>query len=498
MVPLQQNSYVKKMNVDKKAKTAAIWAYSGTFAKICIQFVSQIILARQLGPGEYGVFAVGLTVVSLSVLFADSGAGAALIQKKQLENDDIAFSLTVQLMLGALITAAIMLCAPAIADFYGEPRAINVIRWLAIVVMLTAVGSISNCLLKRTLDFKTIQLAQVTGFFCGYVLVGIPLSLNGYGVWSLVAAWVMQSLVNISICYYRVKHPLSLTLRGGDKILSFGFTTMLSNLASWFSANVDKVVVGRFFSTAELAVYTIPFTFLGTLCSQFIATLQPVFFSSASRLQDDKDTLMANLLIIIEIVCLLIIPILATIATVPEVVIQVIYGAKWVPAAPIMQAAAISFVFVSISGLLTPVLWGVGRVKIELFPQLATGLGLLLATIAFAHQSMLTIAWIVSVLFCFRLAWIIVSINYIFKLPSSAICKALAPGVITALVCSLVAKIISKIFDYYKVNDFMVFIILVLISILVVIFCLHVMKNNILSKSLRKKLSEINIITRFV
>ncbi|MGU5767038.1 lipopolysaccharide biosynthesis protein [Aeromonas allosaccharophila] len=477
------------MNVDRKAKKAVMWAYAGTFAKICIQFVSQIILARQLGPGEYGVFAVGLTVVSLSVLFADSGAGAALIQKKQLENTDIAFSLTVQLILGSLITAAIMLCAPAIADFYGEPRTISVIRWLAIVVLFTAVGSVSNCLLKRNLDFKTIQLAQVTGFFCGYVLVGIPLSLSGYGVWSLVAAWVIQSVVNISICYYRVRHPLSLTLVGGGGVLNFGLTTMLSNLASWFSSNVDKVVVGRFFSTAELAVYTIPFTFLGTLCSQFITTLQPVFFSSASRLQEEKDTLQANLLFIIEVVCLLIIPILATIATIPDVVIQVIYGRNWLPAADIMQAASIGFIFFSISGLLTPVLWGVGRVKNELFPQIATAITLLTIAVVLAQYSMLAISWGVSFLFSLRLIWIIISTANALKCSVYILIKPLLPGVLSAVVCSLSASY-SHRFQLFNTHSLIwEFIFHIIMSVLILISCVIFMKNRILSKALSAKIT---------
>ena len=64
-----------------KSIRAAGWGYLGSIVRLVVQILAQIVLARLLGPNDYGLFAIGVILVSLTFLFSDV-ASSALIQIK--------------------------------------------------------------------------------------------------------------------------------------------------------------------------------------------------------------------------------------------------------------------------------------------------------------------------------------------------------------------------------------------------------------------------------
>jgi O-antigen/teichoic acid export membrane protein len=61
----------------KKSVTAFLWGTGGAFGRIFLQFGVQVVLARLLGPAEYGIFALGVIVVMMSTYFSDIGLPTA-------------------------------------------------------------------------------------------------------------------------------------------------------------------------------------------------------------------------------------------------------------------------------------------------------------------------------------------------------------------------------------------------------------------------------------
>jgi hypothetical protein len=104
------------------------------------------------------------------------------------------------------------------------------------VILINALTSLSTNLLKKALDFKVLQIGQISSYLIGYGCVGIPLAAAGYGCASLVTAWVVQSIGNLAIVYARVRHPLAfrLWIPGGGDMLGYGVTVLATNLINWY------------------------------------------------------------------------------------------------------------------------------------------------------------------------------------------------------------------------------------------------------------------------
>ena len=65
-----------------RSLTAFLWGAGGSIVKIILQFAAQVVLARLLGPTEYGLFALGVIVVGLQYIFFRHGLSLRPDSKK--------------------------------------------------------------------------------------------------------------------------------------------------------------------------------------------------------------------------------------------------------------------------------------------------------------------------------------------------------------------------------------------------------------------------------
>ncbi len=196
------------MTILSRALGAAAWGYAGTFLKFALQFGVQSILARALGPEAFGIFAVGVVVVSFAMFFGDV-ASSALILQAEVRAEEVRFAFTWQILVSSLAALVIYFIAPTIATLSVGENAVFAIRVLSLICIFTAFGGVSCSLLRKNLSFKKIQFCQISGYVVGYAFVGLP-----YGLLyqsnenALVFAWVAQAIVTSSLYYCFARHSL--------------------------------------------------------------------------------------------------------------------------------------------------------------------------------------------------------------------------------------------------------------------------------------------------
>ncbi len=69
----------------------------------------------------------------------------------------------------------------AIATFFDDPLVEGMMHWLALASLLTAAAGPATCLLQRDLNFRALGLIGLAGYAVGYLGVGVPMALAGYG-----------------------------------------------------------------------------------------------------------------------------------------------------------------------------------------------------------------------------------------------------------------------------------------------------------------------------
>lgn len=384
--------------------TAFLWGGGGAFLRLFMQMAAQIVLARLLGPEQYGLFAMSVVVMSFAAFFSDIGMAYGLIQRKVLDDTHIRFVFGWQIVLGVAVAGLLALLAGPLAEFFRESRLQAIVLVLAPVAFLQAVSAVSLNLLKRELDFKALQIAQTIGYFLGYVCIGIPLALGGAEVWSLVAAWTMQSLVSLVLMYRVVRHPLAPLLRHPDagSMGHFGGTVLLTNLTNWLIGNVDRTVVARTLDSASVGLYANAYNLVSVPSSTMLGFMQPVLYSACAKVQDDPQRIRKAYLMLMAGIALTVMPVFIAMSAVADTLVLALYGERWAQAAAVLQPIALAMPFALLWGITTPVLWNTGRATLEFKMQIPlAGLWLIGAWIA-VQYSLALLAWTVLGLFVLR------------------------------------------------------------------------------------------------
>src|SRR5215213_7279061 len=88
------------------AERALKWSAFTTVARFALQLAAQVALARMLGPGNFGVYGIGLAVLTFVGFLSGASFSYSLMLQPTLTRDDIRFSFTWQMMAGLFSAAA--------------------------------------------------------------------------------------------------------------------------------------------------------------------------------------------------------------------------------------------------------------------------------------------------------------------------------------------------------------------------------------------------------
>lgn len=393
-----------RTSLGSRSITAFLWGGGGAFLRLFLQIATQVILARVLGPEQYGLFAMGVIVISFSAFFSDVGIAYGLIQRQHLDSTHIRFVFTWQLVLGLVAAGVLASLSGILAEFFSEPRMAPLILALAPLVLLQAASAVSLNLLKRELDFKSMQIAQTIAYLVAYVCLGIPLALAGAQVWALVVAWAVQSLLSLVLMYRVARHPLGLLFRHDDarSMGYFGGTVLLTNITNWFIGNIDRVVLARTLSSVSVGLYANAYNLVNTPASTLLGFMQPVMYSACAKMQDDPERIRKVYLMLMAGIALGIMPVFFAMAAVANTLVLGLYGQRWVEAAEVLRPIALAMPIVLLWGITTPVLWNSGRATLEFKLQLPLVALWLIAVLLAVQYSLAALAWTVLGLLLLR------------------------------------------------------------------------------------------------
>lgn len=430
-----------------KAMHAFKWNVLGVVVRILLQFGAMIVLARLIEPAGFGFFGGSLLVYGLAVLMAELGLGMALVQRHELTEDIRRTAWAYLLLSHTAVAALVFVGAPWFAGFLGATDLQDGIRAMAPAVLLTAFLVMPMMELRRRIDFRRLQMAQMTGYFAGYVLTAIPLAALGWGGWSLVMALLVQQFVMAIICIRAAPQPLRprwSKLPVG--LPAFGVRVVGSNMANWVTENLDNLLVARFKGLTALGVYSVSYSLARTPVNHVVNMIQQIVFSTSSRVQNDDASLVRGYLALLKAVGLATLPVFFGAAVVADSVIEGLYGERWAQAGPVFAALCVAMPFHALMAVAGPILWGRGRTGVELKVQIGVAAALLLVLMLLMGQSLAVLAWGVCAVYAGRAIWLTVALAKDLTIPLARILRALASPAMLAVLTMILLGLLDSLF----------------------------------------------------
>ncbi|MCV2370152.1 oligosaccharide flippase family protein [Paucibacter oligotrophus] len=402
-------------SLTKRAMRAVAWGYGGTFVRMAMQLGAQAVLARLLGPAEFGVFAALMLLAAVAVLAADL-VSAPIIQSADLTAEQLAFACACQLFGSLLVAILVMACLPFYRAMFPLLDDIGLgLAFMAAGTLVTGLSGVSLSLLRRHLRYREIQTAQVAGYFAGYILLAIPLALAGFKTYQvLVLAWLGQAVVSSALLYAAERHAwtLSFSVRANAKFLTFGAQISLGNIGNWLASSGDRVLVTKFAGPVEIGYYNTMLNLLMTPVVQLAASLNTVAFSVAA--QSSQETRRRGALAYLNLTAMVACLLYGVFFAFPESFVALIYGPRWLGGAAFVQPFCLAAVGFAIGAAANAVLTSTGKGSAVAMVQAATACLLLIAVFVALRSSVLLAAqWMAGVYLLRAIALTLLSLRHV-------------------------------------------------------------------------------------
>ncbi len=426
---------------------AALWGASGSALQIALQFGIQVVLARLLGPEQYGLFAMAAAVISLGGFFT-YGLATGLVQKRTLGDTDVCFANFWQLVVGAAVAAAVFALAGPAAAFFQEPRVAPLIQALAVLCLVQALSAVSGALLNRDLDLKSVQLASLGAYALGYGLVGVPLALAGYGVDALVMAFLVQTVAVAAIQYARKRHALGLLVRHPEAgwFLRYAAAVSATQINNWTLMQLPRFVVGRLLPSTAVGLYVMPYNLVTQLAGT-VSGVQTPLFSAGARVQGDSARLRSVFLTMLAVTALLGAPAFIGMAAAAHTLVLAVYGEAWLESAPLLCAFALAMPLYIATAMGTPMLWNSGRTTQELTSQFPIVFVLAAGAWVAAQHSLAAVAWVMLGIFALRFVVITAAACRALRLGLRDVARACQAGVLVSVVVAAAILFVDPLAD---------------------------------------------------
>jgi len=343
------------------------WSVAGQIGQQALRLLIGVVLARLLSPREFGLVSMVTVLSGFALVFQELGFGAAIVQKKGVEQDHLCSVFWLSLVSGSSLTILFVIVAPLVADFYGEPVLLPLTMLIAFNFLFSSLGTVQQNLMVKALEFRALTFVNLVsiGLSGG---VAIVLAFSGLGVWSLAVHSVSASILTAGILWKLSDWSPQFVFRWSALRELFGFSISLAGTQTlnYWARNVDNLLIGRFLGTAPLGLYSRAYSFLLFPISNVSNVISRVMFPSLSRIQEDRLKVKRVFLRVTKVIALVNFPLLLGLLAVATPFVLALFGSQWSEMIPLVRLFSLLGITQSIGTLNGNLYLSQGRADLQL------------------------------------------------------------------------------------------------------------------------------------
>ncbi|MFT5214589.1 MAG: teichuronic acid exporter [Patiriisocius sp.] len=335
-------------SLKQKTISGLLWSFIDNFSKLGLTFVIGIILARLLDPREFGLIGMITIFIALSQSLVDSGFTQALIRKKDCTQADYSTVFYFNLFIGIILYTVLFFSAGAISRFFDEPQLLLIVQVVGLSIIVNAFTIVQRARLTKAINFKLqTKISIIASLSSG--VIGIMMAYSGYGVWSLVFKTLLGFTITSFLLWIwnKWKPSFEFSRNSFKEMFSFGYKLLISGLIDTAYQNIYLLVIGKYFSAAELGFYTRADQFSNLPSKNITSVIQRVSYPVLAEIQHDIPRLKTAYQKIIKSTMLITFVSMIILAAVAKPLVLTLVGEKWLPSVIYLQ-------LLSFGGMLYP------------------------------------------------------------------------------------------------------------------------------------------------
>lgn len=458
-----------------KVLSGLFWKFAERILVQAISFVISLVLARMLAPELYGTIALVLVFVNLADVLVNNGFGEACIQDKSAGEVEFSTVFYCSIIFSLALYLVLYFAAPYIALFYSDDSLTKIIRVLALQLPMSSVKSMQQAYVSKYMLFKKMFFSSLGGtLFSG--LLGIILAFQNAGVWALVVQRLLNNFITMIVLFFTVSwRPRKLfDVVAAKRLVGFGWKLMATSFLSEFYSQLRSLIIGRWYSTSDLAYYNRGEQFPSLATSTINASISSVLFPALATVNNDINKLKGLTRQSMKISSFVMFPIMLGLVAVAEPMISILLTDRWLPCVPYLRLCCIYWMLQPIQTANIQAIKACGRsdlcLKLETAKKII-GLGLLcfsmffgVYAIALSNTVFALICMIINIVPNRKL------INYGFKEQIF--------DMLPSLVCAILMMVVVLAVHSLPINNLSILVVQVFLGIVVYVLCSYIIKND--------------------
>jgi O-antigen/teichoic acid export membrane protein len=327
----------------RQVKVGAWWSILNTGIVRVGTFATSVVLARTVfGPEAFGLYAVSQIVLALLLSANEMGVSLAIVRW---DGDVRAFAgtvFTISVASSSLVYGALYVAAPRVASLLGSPGATSMVRVLSLCVLIDGLACVPLALLTRMFAQRSLMIVNALTFV---VTTGITLWLAFSGVGPISFAWGSVAGGVFTVVASTIAAPFVALPRWNmgqaRKLLRFGLPLGGANLLILGVFNVDSAIVGATLGPAALGLYQLAYNISSWPSRSISEAAKRISFAGFSRMAHSADLLTDAFCRAMGLVMAATVPASVLLAVLAEPFIRLVYGERWLAAAPVLVLLAI-------------------------------------------------------------------------------------------------------------------------------------------------------------
>lgn len=361
--PKRRSGLLHRTSIGAAALTAS------SALRLGLQLAMLPILARLIGPTEYGLVAMAMPIILFANVLADGGMSYALGRKHGVSPE---LESTVLWLSGAIGGAIGLVCALAawpLAFLLHEPRLTPLILALSPILLMNGLTAASNGKIIREGRFGVFAGGDLASTLAG-AAVALAAATHGFGAWSLVGQQLTLWLVKLVWLTFNGRIPLkpAFRVREARDLIRFGVHAIGATLADYVSRNIDNMIVGGVLGSMALGFYAMAYQIVRVPDMLLTGPLYLYIFTAVSRAAHASEQPAVKELAAgaVRLASSGFAPLFCGLAIVGDLAVPLVLGEKWNGAILPLRCLTGAGFFFCICSVVNATLMGLGRSDLQL------------------------------------------------------------------------------------------------------------------------------------
>lgn len=263
------------------------WMLVGSLFGRISQFALHVLLSRVLGASNYGLYAMGRSVMHFMQQFGGLGLPAGVVRFGAAEHGQgnynqlkgtLISSLAISALSSGLIAAVIFIWAGWIStEVFNKPEFKPVLRIFSVSLPFFVLNFVASRIARAFRQMKyDVLIGTIAQPTTNFILLAIAFGL-GYGLGGAVYAFLFATVLSAFFGIYAVNRLfpfLSSSVRAAfavPKLMKYSLTVLGAGLSTVLLGETDRIMLGMLTTAADVGVYNVA----------VLVSTQTVFFLTA-------------------------------------------------------------------------------------------------------------------------------------------------------------------------------------------------------------------------